>query len=274
MDSHVHGVPMKRFLPLVFILASGVASGVACGKPEPQGIAPPVPTQEIDAGAPPSGIVRTVGFRNPFGDATHPDNLVLDGDFEFSGRSGQTPWIAAGGNGGQMALAYETGGHCRSGVRCAFMPAESILLGHVATPPAGKIYIRVWGKPDGGGDRAGKCSDLTVSFFDSTNNTSAGTAPAQSLVPDETGWCLYEAVLLGVPLHEPLLYLKSKDQPVIVDAVVALPTTGPKPLLAGPPISKAEEVLVGKIAAALRQRGEPIHPPPMDPPQFLPPGAM
>lgn len=271
MDPYVHGVPMKRIAVLLLLVA-----GMGCDKNEPQGIAPPVPTQEIDSGsAPASSVVRTVSYRNPFGDTVHPDNLVLDGDFEFSGRSGQTPWIAASGTGSGLNLDYETGGRCRSGVRCAHMQAGSILLGHVATPPAGKIYIRVWGKPDAGTMGAPpQCADLAVSFYDSTTNQSAGTAPAQSLAPDETGWCLYEAVLSSLPLHEPLIYLKAKEQAVTVDAAVALPTTGTKPLVAGPPISKTEEALVGKIAAAMRQRGEPNHAPPMDPPQFLPQGAM
>jgi hypothetical protein len=255
---------MKR-LALIALIAL-----IACGKPEPEGIAPPVPTQEIDAGSSPAtAVVRTVSYRNPFGDAVHPDNLMLDGDFEFTGRSGQTPWIAASGTGAPINIDYETGGRCRSGVRCARMQGGSILLGHVATPPAGKIYLRIWGKPD-----SGKCSELSVAFFDSTNNQSAGTAPAQTPAPDETGWCLYEAVLASLPLHEPLLYLKSKEQAVTVDAAVALPTNGPKPLLAGPPLSKTDEALAGRIAAAMRQRGEPTRPPPMDPPRFLPPGAM
>lgn len=252
---------MKR-LVLCFLLA--------CGRDEPRGIAPPVPTQEVDSGeAPASSVVRTVSYRNPFGDVGHPDNLALDGDFEFSGRSGQTPWIAASGNGAGLPLDYETGGHCRSGVRCGHMQAQSILLGTVATPPAGKLYVRVWAKPD-----AGKCSDLSVALFDSTTNQSAGSAAAQSPAPDDTGWCTYEAVVPSIPLHAPLLYLKSKEQAVTVDAVVVLPTTGPKPLLAGPPISKTEEALVGKLAAAMRQRGEPQKAPPMDPSKILPPGAM
>lgn len=236
---------------------------VACGKPEPQGIAPPVPTQSIDTGPTPS-VVRTVGFRNPFGDDLHPDNLMLDGDFELTGRSGQTPWIAASGNGSGLTLAYETGGRCRSGIRCGHMPAGSILLGHLATPPAGKLYVRVWGKPE-----AEKCSDLSAALFDSTTNQTLGSAAAQAIVPDENGWCLYEGVFASLPLHSPALYLRAK-QGVTVDAALALPTTGSKPLLAGPPISRAEELVLARLTTALRQRGEPIRPPPMDPPSFLP----
>jgi hypothetical protein len=236
---------------------------VACAKPEPQGIAPPVPTQSIDSGVVPTDVVRTVSFRNPFGDDLHPDNLMLDGDFELTGRSGQTPWTASNGNGGSLAITYETGGHCRSGVRCGYMPAGSILLGYAATPPAGKLYIRVWGKPE-----AEKCSDLSVVLFDSTTNQNAGTAVAQELVPDANGWCLYEGVLQSLPFHEPILFLRAKDQGVTIDAVLALPTTGPKPLLAGPPLSPADERLYARLSTALRHRGEPMLPPAMDPPQF------
>ncbi len=253
----------RMMRPAIFLLL------IACGKSEPtDGIAPPVPTQSIDSGSP-TDIVRTVSFRNPLGDDLHPDNLMLDGDFELTGRSGQTPWVAASGNGSGLTLDYETGGHCRSGIRCGHMPAGSLLLGYLATPPTGKLYVRVWGKPE-----AEKCSDLTVALFDSTANQTLGSAVSQALTPDDTGWCLYEAVLPSLPLHAPVLYLRAKEQGVTIDAALALPTTGPKPLLAGSPISRVEENLLARLTNALRQRGEPIRPPPMDPAQFQLPGPM
>ena len=44
---------------------------------------------------------------------------MVDGDFELTGRSDQAPWIVFDPNQGQTTLNYDTGGRCRSGIRCA-----------------------------------------------------------------------------------------------------------------------------------------------------------
>ena len=71
---------------------------------------------------PPEPRIRTVETRNPWGGAL--GNLFVDGDFEFSvvlqGSSPQAGWFAFSNN-GQGYVRGETGGLCKSGMRCAVM---------------------------------------------------------------------------------------------------------------------------------------------------------
>lgn len=247
---------MKK-LVLLFVL--GIA---ACGKdPEPASIAPPAPTTSIDDGdpVPPAPTGRKVSFRNPFGDMSYPDNLMVDGDFELTGRAGQMPWLA-GNNQGARALDYDTGGVCRSGVRCAHVPSGTYLVGYMATPPAGKIFARVWAKPD-----SGKCSDVKSTIVDGTANAQLATLASQTPGPDDAGWCRYEAVIGAIPFHQPVMVVSASGSTATVDDVLALPTAGSKPNLAGPPLTKREEAEILKLVSALKKRGQPIFPPPMDP---------
>ena len=67
---------------------------------------------------------------------------MVDGDFELTGRSDQAPWIVY--NQGQQTLNYDTGGRCRSGVRCAVIGKGDGLIGYLASPVTGNIQVRVY----------------------------------------------------------------------------------------------------------------------------------
>src|SRR5690606_37838607 len=89
-------------------------------------------TDPSEGGAPPEGPhVRDVVIRNPFGGPS--DNLLADGDFELSivpeGNSGQYGWIAFKQSGAEQPLLAETGGLCKSGLRCGRLPKRSIVFG-------------------------------------------------------------------------------------------------------------------------------------------------
>ncbi|MBL8741515.1 MAG: hypothetical protein JNK04_10490, partial [Myxococcales bacterium] len=79
-----------------------------------------VPTAEPTGGAPPlpGPKVRDVYQRNPFGVPL--ENLLVDGDFELSitrESTGQYGWRRLH-NGGLKPTPAETGGLCKSGLRC------------------------------------------------------------------------------------------------------------------------------------------------------------
>jgi len=222
----------------------------ACGKdPEPTPLAPPTPTTTTTTSdaPPPPAAVRTVSTRNPFGDTNWPGNLFIDGDFEFTGRSGQMPWVLFG-NQGQAALDFDTGGRCRSGVRCAKLAQNGTMVGYLASPKEKNIAMRVWAKPD-----SGRCGDVSMTFLDETSNQVRGTLVPQQPDVDATGWCRYELVTKSLnqysyPWGNPALLVQAKKSPALVDDAVALPSSdGTKPLLEGPPLTEPEKTEILRV---------------------------
>lgn len=199
-------------------LGIAVCTLCACGTDEPQASLP-APLPPID---PPAAVgpVRTVGYRNPLGNTRVVDNLMVDGDFELTGRSGQMPWQVFDKN-GQATLVYETGGRCRSGVRCGSLTKGQSMLGYFAFPETGNVMVTVYGKPD-----TGKCSDLRAYVYDLTGTGSTSSLVQAAATPDATGWCTYSGVAKGLAKLEPVVYLDPVGGRVLIDEAVALPASG------------------------------------------------
>jgi len=182
----------------------------------------PSPPITVDASAPPpAGPRRTVGHRNPLGDAFQSDNLVLDGDFELTGRSDQAPWITFDPSQGQVTLNYDTGGHCRSGIRCATLAQPDALVGYFASPLTGKIDIKLYAKPS-----TQHCADLQVVAIDLMTNAEDAELLATSQAPAEDGWCLYAGEADNLAYEEPAIYValgSNKTLTATIDEVSALP---------------------------------------------------
>ena len=189
-----------------------------------QSAQPPTPPLTTEAGVPaPAAATRTVGHRSPFGDAFQADNLMVDGDFELTGRNDQAPWFLFDNN-GQATLNYETGGHCRSGIRCAIMTKGDALIGFMASPMNEDFEIRAYVKPD-----SGRCLDAEVYAFDVTSNAvSASAAPTTSNVSDD-GWCFFDGKAPALIYAAPALYIattpNTKSKTLIVDQVSVLPVS-------------------------------------------------
>lgn len=240
---------MSRARAIFVTVGLGLAVA-ACGKDaEPTPVAAPTPTTtttEPEA-PPPAPSARVVGWRNPFGDTLHPDNLMIDGDFEFTGRSGQMPWILVSSQ-GQTALDFDTGGRCWSGVRCAKMNQNTTMIGYLASPREKNLFVRVWGKPD-----SANCGDVTIVLVDERANQSRGTLAAQHVAADELGWCRYELLTKSMnqypyPWGNPALVVQAKKSATLIDDAVALPSAdGTKPLVAGPPLTDADETKIRGI---------------------------
>ena len=192
---------------------------VACGKD--QGTQPPDAPVVPEAGVPaPAAPTRTIGHRSPFGDAFQANNLMVDGDFELTGRTDQAPWIVFTNS--QQALDYETGGHCRSGIRCAIIVPGAALIGYMATPAVEDAEIRAYVKPD-----SGKCSDAQIFEFDLVTNNTAGSAQATTSQPADDGWCFFTGKAPNLAYEQPALYIQlasnAKSKTLIVDQVSVLP---------------------------------------------------
>ncbi len=214
---------MKRIILFSFAAGPGLLTLLiatsSCGKNDTQ--AQPDAAVLPDAAIPPpAAATRTVGHRSPFGDAFQANNLMVDGDFELTGRTDQAPWIVFTNS--QQTLNYETGGHCRSGVRCAVIAPGDSLVGYMASPAAEDAEIRAYIKPD-----SGHCADVQVYQIDLATNQTNGSAMSTTVQPAEDGWCFFTGKVPALTYAQPALYMqfgtKATSKTAIVDQVSVLP---------------------------------------------------
>jgi hypothetical protein len=235
-------------MKVAFYMCFAVLLG--CSKPDEQPIVRPVTTE---AGVPaPASPRRTVGHRSPFGDAFQSDNLMVDGDFELTGRNDQAPWIVFTNS--QQNLDYETGGHCRSGIRCATIAPGAALVGYLASPPVEDFEVRAYLKPD-----SGHCGDAEVYVFNLVDNNIYGSASSTTQVPGEDGWCFFDGKVTAIVYEQPALFIQlaqnAKAKALVVDQASVLPVSKvPVHGITPPPVvpSAAIRARVATTAAWLR----------------------
>lgn len=215
----------------------------------------PSPPITVDASTPPPASGRrTVGHRNPFGDAFQADNLMVDGDFELTGRSDQAPWITFDPNQGQTTLNYDTGGRCRSGIRCATLAQPDVMIGYMASPLEGKMEVKLYAKVS-----SQRCADLQILAIDLETNAEDKSVNATSQAPAEDGWCVYAGEVDNLAFQQPVLYVSlgtKQDVTVTIDQVSVLPMGEASVHGALPPVTPvdaATQARVAKVAAWLRQ---------------------
>lgn len=179
---------------------------------------PPAKAKPVDDGGTPTqpSTVRTVETRNPFGDTSVASNLMVDGDFELTGRSQQMPWIAFDNN-GQATLDYATGGQCRSGVRCAVITPASQIVGYFASPKTDAMNASIWVRPD-----SGKCDDVQVGALD-LDSQKDFTATFSVASQDANGWCSLTAHIPNMASQQPALYVSINAGSARIDDAVVLP---------------------------------------------------
>ncbi len=211
-------------------------------------------------------ILRTVLERNPFG--AQVGNLLADGDFELSfGFPGQQGWVAFSSSGAQGVLVAETGGLCRSGLRCARVAPGGLLFAR-GTSAAGQADMRVtlWARPATTPD----CSGVFAQVISCDSFTTKGNL-IRSVAPDQDGWCSYGLDIVGATIATCLYVENNTEQDMIFDdgSLVALPPDAaprpaPKPVVEVPAATRAR---MDRVRQRLRDT-LPIGPPPV-----LPPGA-
>ncbi|MEO7109402.1 MAG: hypothetical protein ABI183_03095 [Polyangiaceae bacterium] len=189
-----------------------------------EGTIPYFPPKTNDAGSLPTvdaaAPIRTVEVRNPFGDTNNPSNLMVDGDFELTGRSEQMPWITFTQS-GQSTLNYATGGKCKSGVRCASIASGTELVGYFSSPKTGTMNASLWARPD-----SGSCADVQVVALDLDNQQGSPSAQLTPAAPDANGWCLFTGSVPNMAEQQPVLYVSVSDAMqgvALVDDGVVLP---------------------------------------------------
>lgn len=176
--------------------------------------------------------IREVFVRNPWG-GTPPNNLLVDGDFEFSITTGdgQYGWILIDENSGAtLPLDTETGGLCKSGLKCGLAPSGTILFGRGTAaadlaPMRATMFVHPTTPPEEGADLVKYCKaaiDAYVISCDSFDIVSHLTAVGS---PDDKGWCEYGIDVPG-SLGSVCIYgtmMKSS----LVDACTLLPSGAP-----------------------------------------------
>jgi hypothetical protein len=191
---------------------------------------------------------RTLERRTLYG-ASAERNLMVDGDFELTGRSQQMPWLSFGTN-GQATLNYETGGLCRAGIRCAVMKTDEQLIGWFASPKDGMLAAEVYLFPKGA-----ECSAAaTVAVFDLDDQGSSVELTASG-DPDANGWCLFRAVVPAIPLSSPVMYVKSKIDGLRIDSARVVETPKGSRVVASTlsPVSAAQRASFLRIATIVRR---------------------
>jgi len=192
---------VRRAVAITAVTA--LAALVACAADEERVTQVPPPVVVVDAGAdsdaPPAPTVpplpgrvkRTVMERSPFGGV--PGNLLADGDFELSTvqHSGaQLGWRAYTLDGaGELDTHWETGGLCRSGLRCAIFDPGMLMFGRGTAAATKGNVASVWAKMP----IDAKCNAVRPILI--TCDTFAVDKLLSSGKKDADGWCHYSAVL-------------------------------------------------------------------------------
>lgn len=203
----------------------------------------PSPPITSDASAPPLAAPRRQAFhRNPFGDAFQSDNLMVDGDFELTGRNDQAPWLVFDPSKGQQTLDYDTGGHCRSGVRCATLAPPDALIGSFASPVELKMLVKLYAKLT-----SQHCKDLSILVMNIQSGDIDKSVNMVATAPAADGWCVYEGTADNLAYKAPVLYISTtNDATATIDEVSVLPL-GETPVHGAPPP-------LGEVDAATRAR--------------------
>ena len=252
---------MKRALVLISIC--GVASLAACeygdvGPPNP------VPTGAIEIGTGGGGsggqggsaggpavapVVRTVERRNPLGDLL--GNLLVDGDFEYAalieGATPQAGWYAFG-NSGRRHVRTETGGICRTGLRCGVLERNVFLYGRGTAANGTGMVASVSAKPPGD-----DCSVIQAALVRCGSGGSVGSLDPTG-GPDKHGWCTYKAHI-GPSNGSLCLFVEgdlANGETALIDTAVLLPDNGTAPRQVMKPLSAARSARYRKIARRVR----------------------
>jgi hypothetical protein len=235
--------------PIASIFATALLaclSVAACSEQFPkQKPTPVVPTVT----PPPSQAIRTIEQRSIFG-AAGEANLMADGDFELTGRSQQMPWLTFGDQ-GQGTLNYETGGRCRTGIRCAVLRKDEQLIGWFASPKTGSITATLYVYPN-----QLPCREAASAIVLDLDEQQRGAELTAAAEPDVTGWCKFESVAPAIPFGSPVLYVQSKSEGVRFDSARVIPTSAKlqtqSSLIGWRTLSAAQRTKVSSIATVIR----------------------
>lgn len=226
--------------------ASGMPTGTTTATTPPTEEPPPPPTPK-----------RTLVTRDPFGNVDATNNLMWDGDFEWSSAfADQYAWFTTRG---QLVDDFALGVDCVSGIKCARIAKNAQVVGLAVGSTSAlraSIYVRI---TEGG---AG-CDTVDVALF---SQGIQGSDPDVALVagedPTRPGWCKFAG---NSPPRSDQTYLyvdNGAGAPIVLDDAVleriddgdAIALT---PVLVAPPqlVARIDDARAAAKAARLPQDG-------------------
>ena len=263
----------------VALLAALVVAGLTVGACEWGDAGPPNPVSrpgltldggsDQDAGLLDGGPAkRTLTTRNPWGGP--PGNLLVDGDFEHStvhpGNQPQLGWLTLDGTGSSYKdLRFETGGLCRTGLRCAVLERNEMLVGFGVSAPSTAMVASLWAK--GPADKT--CAELLTAFIVGCwEGTVTGYVKPTTPLPGADGWCHYQGSF-SQGRTQRCLYINSKlvgDRTALLDSAELGPDTGTVPTQEQVVVSPELQQSVDAATALIRRRRAPAAPERDEPP--------
>ncbi len=222
---------MSRSVFVALALAAAGCSAVESVAPAPQkGAEEPTTTsggggQGGGGGSAPA--IRTVSERNPWGGPA--GNLLADGDFEMAialdGGESPTGWVALGAKGDQRYLRGETGGLCRSGLRCGVLEPGVLLFGRGAAAAGVGMAASLWAKPPSGQG----CDVVKASMVACDEPNFAADLKPSSKTPGADGWCSYQTTMPKNDRKQCMLIESTLQagQTALVDGATLLPAPPP-----------------------------------------------
>lgn len=223
----------------------------------------PPPDASVPPDAPPP--IRSVFQRNPYGNVAVTDNLLWDGDFEWSSPfSDEYGWWQGTGSTITSATVsdIEVGPACRSGVKCARLKKNQSLLG-IAVSSNQDLEAWVYAKfeDDGAGTECLKAKVNLIGDGLFGDDLVKLVAPA---TPDAEGWCKLAVV---APKRAGKVYMQvinSGKTPMLVDDAVIRPTTAPVSTDGGALLTAEDLKDVDDARAMIRAMRGPHDAPPND----------
>jgi hypothetical protein len=182
----------------------------------------PDAAQDGGGGAP--AVKRTIEQRNPYGNVALVDNLLWDGDFEWSTPfADQYGWLT-GTIGGYISYTLPTiaiGIECISGVKCAKLAKHGVLVGvgvaSVGHPLQASFAARL---------STGDCASTLGAFlFPADEQQPLYDLVPDQVDPDQAGVCTYRVIAPELPSSAWLYIENDSDADVIVDDAVVQPVT-------------------------------------------------
>ncbi len=207
---------------------------------------------------------RTVTTRSPFGNVAASDNLLWDGDFEWSSPfTDQYGWLEPPAN--PTVSDVVIGAACKSGVKCVRLKKSKSVLGIAVSSSEPYLVASVWVRfEDAAGQPQTACSQAGASLIDegglSETDATVDLAPVTE-TPSVDGWCKLST---SAPSRKNKTYLwvrNQSDTTMLVDDAVLLatdtaPSPSPLPAQAAPP-SSATVAALAEAREAIRATKRP-----------------
>jgi hypothetical protein len=229
----------RKALVSVALLSIPFAA-LGCGEEpiDPVQAAPTAPpTNDRPTWVPPTGTApvtpkRSVIERSPYGNVKASQNLLWDGDFEWSSPfADQYGWIEPPSN--PTVSDVVVGAECRSGVKCVRLKRNADVVGIGVSSATKGLAARIWARflPEEG-EELPACASVDAFVFDTGEVTPAD--PEIALVPaaeqpNAEGWCELAATS-PVRANKSYLYVANRSKvAMLLDDATLLPVDGPIP---------------------------------------------